>query len=73
MKKALKLEGLDCVNCATKIENAIKALDGVTFASVNFVTTKMIIEADDANIDQIVRAAHAIVKKIEPDVIVKKG
>ncbi len=73
MKKAFKLEGLDCANCAAKIENAVKKLAGVTAASVNFVTTKMVIEAEDARIDEVVKSAHDIVRKFEPDVVVKKA
>lgn len=73
MKKAFKLEGLDCANCAAKIENAVKKLAGVTAASVNFVTTKMVIEAEDARIDEVVQSAHDIVRRFEPDVIVKKA
>lgn len=73
MKKAYKLEGLDCPNCAAKIELAVKKLDGVIAASVNFMTTKMVIEADDAQIDEIVKSAHDIVKKLEPDVVVRKA
>lgn len=73
MKKTFKLEGLDCANCAAKIERAVQGLDGVTSASVNFVTTKMVIEGDDTKIDEIVKAANDIVKKLEPDVIVKKA
>jgi len=73
MKKTFKLEGLDCANCAAKIEKAVKALDGVTSASVNFMTTKMIIEGDDSKFDIIEKSANAIVKKLEPDVIVKKA
>ncbi len=73
MKKAFKLEGLDCANCAAKIENAVKKLAGVTTASVNFVTTKMVIEAEDARIDEVVKSAHDIVRKFEPDVVVKKA
>jgi len=73
MKKTFKLEGLDCANCAAKIEKAVKALDGVTSASVNFMTTKMVIEGDDAKFDEIVESANHIVKKLEPDVIVKKA
>ncbi|MDR1578857.1 MAG: cation transporter [Synergistaceae bacterium] len=71
MKKSFKLEGLDCANCAAKIESAVKALDGVTSASVNFLTAKMLIEGDDAKIDGIVKTAGDIVKRLEPDVIVK--
>ena len=73
MKKAFKLEGLDCANCAAKIENAVKKLAGVTAASVNFETTKMVIEAEDARIDEVVQSAHEIVRTFDPDVIVKKA
>jgi copper chaperone CopZ len=73
MKKAFRLEGLDCANCAAKIENAIRKLNGVNAASVNFMTTKMTIEADDDKMDDIVRAAGDIVRRLEPDVIVKQA
>jgi len=72
MKKAFKLEGLDCANCAAKIEHAVKGIEGVTSASVNFMTTKMVIEGEEMLFDEIVKAANAIVKRLEPDVVVKK-
>jgi len=72
MKKTFRLEGLGCANCASKMENAINKLEGVTTATVNFITTKMVIEADDMNMSTIVAAAEKIIKKIEPDVIIKK-
>jgi copper chaperone CopZ len=72
MKKTFLLEGLDCANCAAKIEKAVGALDGVTAASVNFLTTKMVIEGDDAKFDVIIKAAQAAAKKVEPDIVVKK-
>lgn len=71
MKKTFKLEGLNCACCTSKIETAVKALDGVSFASVNFMTTKMVIEGDDAKFDEIIKAVKKIVKKFEPDVTVK--
>lgn len=73
MKKAFKLEGLDCANCAAKIEHAVKKLAGVSAASVNFLTTKMVIEGDETRIDEIVQSAHDIVRKLEPDVVVRKA
>ena len=73
MKKTFKLEGLDCAHCAAKIETAVKALEGVSSATVNFLTTKMVIEGDEASFDTITEKAKAIVKKLEPDVIVKKA
>ena len=46
MKKKFKLTDLDCANCAAKMEDAIKKLDGVNDASVNFMTQKMMVDAD---------------------------
>ena len=73
MKKVCRLDGLDCATCAAKIETAVQKLEGVSSASVNFMTTKMVIEGDDARMDQILSQAAAIVKKIEPDVVIQKA
>ncbi len=73
MKKTFRLEGLGCANCAAKMEKAINALDGVTNATVNFMTTKMVIDGEDNMMDTIVASAEKIIKKIEPDVVVKKA
>lgn len=73
MKQVFRLEGLECANCAAKIENAVKKLNGVSSACVNFMTTKMTIEGDDEKIDDIIKAATDIVKRLEPDVVVKKA
>ena len=67
MKKTFKMVDLDCANCAAKMEDAIKKIDGVTNASVNFMTQKMTIEADDAKFDAIVKEAVKVCKKVEPD------
>ena len=53
MKKTFKLIDLDCANCAAKMEAAIKKLDGVNDASVNFMTQKMTVDADDARFEAI--------------------
>ena len=73
MKKVCRLDGLDCASCAAKIENAVAKLPGVSSASVNFMTTKMVIEGEDARMDDIMDQATAIVKKMEPDVVVRKA
>ena len=73
MKKVCRLDGLDCATCAAKIENAVAKLDGVSAASVNFMTTKLVIEGEESRMDEIMEQATAIVKKIEPDVVVRKA
>ena len=67
MKKKFKLQDLDCANCAAKMEEAIKKIDGVNDASVSFMMQKMAIDADDARFDEIVKEAVAICAKVEPD------
>jgi len=67
MKKTFKLEDLDCANCAAKMEDAIKKIDGVNDASVNFMTQKLMLDADDARFAEIVRQAAKACKKVEPD------
>ena len=68
MKKKFILDGLDCANCASKIERDITNLDGVESASLNLMTTKLIIEGDEDKMSEIAKLAEKIVNKYEPDV-----
>ncbi|MDO5602845.1 MAG: cation transporter [Oscillospiraceae bacterium] len=67
MKKTFKLRDLDCANCAQKMEDGIKKIDGVQNATVSFLTQKLTLEAEDANFDAILKKAVKTCKKIEPD------
>lgn len=67
MKKVIKLEGLCCANCAAKIEEGVKKLDGVKSASLSFMTQRLVIEAEDGEEDRIVEAARVLADKIEPE------
>lgn len=67
MKKIIKLEGLCCANCASKIETEVQKLDGVREAALSFMTQRLTIEAEDSKAEQIVEAARKISNKIEPE------
>ena len=67
MKKTFKLIDLDCANCAAKMETAIKKIDGVSGATVSFMTQKMTVEADDARFEDIMKQVVKACKKVEPD------
>jgi copper chaperone CopZ len=67
MKKKFTLKGLGCANCASKMEDAIRKLAGVKEVSVNFMTQKLVIEADEDKMTEIVEEAEKIVRRIEPD------
>lgn len=67
MKKKFKLEDLDCANCAAKMEEAIKKIEGVSDANVSFMAQKMTIEAADDRFDAIMKEVVKICAKVEPD------
>ena len=67
MKKTYKLIDLDCANCAAKMENAIRNIDGVTRATVSFMSQKMTVEGDDARFDAIMQEVVKVCRKVEPD------
>ena len=67
MKKVFKLIDLDCANCARKMEEAIRRIDGVEEVQISFLTQKMTLTADDARFDEILKEVIAVAKKVEPD------
>ncbi|MCR4955295.1 MAG: cation transporter [Lachnospiraceae bacterium] len=67
MKKTYKIE-VDCANCAAKMEEATKKIEGVDNATVSFMTQKMKVEfaegaEESAVMEQVVKAC----KKVESD------
>ena len=73
MKKTFDIEDLECAHCAAKMEESIRKLDGVIDVSVNFLTQKFTLEADDAAFEKLLKKAVKLCRKVEPDcrVIVK--
>ena len=67
MKKRYNLVDLDCANCAARMEEAIRRIDGVNTAAVSFLTQKMTVDADDARFEEIMDEVVAVCKKVEPD------
>lgn len=59
------LEGLDCANCAKKIENKIANTDGYQNVNLNFSTLKLTFETDKENPKKEI---VEIISKIEPEV-----
>ena len=70
MKKTFKLQELDCANCAAKMENNIRKIEGVTFSSVSYLAQKLTLEADDAIFEEVLKKAEAAIKKVEPDCVI---
>lgn len=66
MKKIIALQDLDCANCAAKMEDGIRKLNGVKSVSVSFMTQKMILDIDENNSENIIKEIKAVCRKIEP-------
>ena len=71
MKKKFKLQDLDCANCAAKMEEAIKKIEGVSDATVRFMTPKLTREADDSRFDEIMKEVVSVCRKVEPDCVIQ--
>lgn len=67
MRKAFKLDEIDCANCARELQEGIAKLDGVKSVSVNFMTQKLTLEADDAEFDEVLERVVAYTEDVEPD------
>lgn len=64
MKKIYKVTGLDCAHCAANLEAAVKKVNGVTDAKVNFLLEKMIVTCEN---EQAAADALLAGKKAFPD------
>ncbi len=73
MTKTYRLTGLCCANCAAKIERMVNKLDTVDEATLNFMTSKLIVEVKDNATEETENKILDIVKKVEPDVVVTRG
>lgn len=66
MRKSMKIY-VDCANCAAKVEEAIKKIEGVHSARVNFMTQKLILDADDDDWNEVIKEVKRAGKKIDSD------
>lgn len=67
----LRLAGLDCANCAAKIERAVNAMPEVEEASVTFSTETLLVDVKpSADHGTLIEAITAVVKKLETEVAV---
>ena len=66
MKKAFKVEGINCANCAEKISREIENLEGVNSANLSFMFQKLTLDVEEGCLESVVEKSKAICDKIEP-------
>lgn len=67
-KLVLELAGLDCPNCAQKINQRVSKLSGVNESNMDFINKRLTVKADS---DSVIEHIKRIVHELEPDVEVK--
>ena len=73
MKKVYSIEGIDCANCAAKIEDKINKMKNSEEVNLNFMMEKLSIEfkvSTDEDVEEIMDEVRKLVKKLEPDAVI---
>ena len=73
MKKVYSIEGIDCANCAAKIENKINKMKNIEEVNLNFMMEKLSIEfkvSTDEDVEEIMDEVRKLVKKLQPDAVI---
>ena len=73
MKKVYSIEGIDCTNCAAKIEDKINKIKEIEEANLNFMMAKLSIEfkvSTEEEVEEVMQEVRKIVKKMEPDAVI---
>lgn len=65
MVKVLKMENLDCANCAAKMERKIGKIEGVRSVSVSFMAQKMILDCAQERFEEILEEARKAVRSVD--------
>ena len=70
----LRLSGLDCANCANKIEERVNQLELVEEANLNFSTSQLTVFIKESEFkNEVIDAIKQIVKQLEPHVVVEEN
>lgn len=72
MKQEYVLDGLDCSNCARKIENGVKGIKGIDGCAVNFAASTLTVSADGKEEQWVTNKIEKKVKSIDPHVTVRQ-
>lgn len=72
MKQEYVLDGLDCSNCARKIENGVKGIKGIDGCAVNFAASTLTVSADGKEEQWVTNKVEKKVKSIDPHVTVRQ-
>lgn len=65
MIKKFKMEEVDCADCAAKMEEKIKRLDGVNDVSISFLHQKLKLDVEDDRLEEVLEKAQKAVASVD--------
>ena len=72
MKRVYKVENLDCAHCAAKLERAIQGVEGVTAATVSFMSQRLTIVIEEEKFDSVMENVIKTAKKLNDEWEIKR-
>ncbi len=72
MRIEYEIVGLDCPNCAARVERALQKIEGVEAVSVNFLAEKIVAQCSDSDAERICAEIEAKIKKSDPHVTLER-
>lgn len=72
MKQEYVLDGLDCSNCAQKIENGVKGIKGIDECAVNFAASTLTVSANGKEEQWVTHKVEKKVQSIDSHVTVRQ-
>ena len=74
MNKVIKIEGLDCANCARELEEEIEKIEGVEKVTVDFMAQKVIVDCAEQTLEKVIYCCnHFEEVKVVPDRAEERG
>ena len=72
MKVKYRVEGLDCPNCAARLEKMLGDADGILSAKINFLTEKITVESELEE-EALLTLVSRVAKEFSKDVTVSRS
>ena len=73
MERIYIIKGLDCANCARKLEEKLQKVEGVNTCNVSFMMQRISLDIEDSKAEEIINNIKKVCKKVEPDMEIVRG
>ncbi len=67
MEKILRFSGIDCANCAAKLEKKLGKIKNVDSLTLSFLASKILVVAKDEHMEEVINEIYEVCKKNEPE------